>query len=791
MRRAALAALLAHWRRAPLQLLALLGGLMLATALWSAVQVINAEARASYAQAAGVLGQGRPARLVARDGGTLAEADLATLARAGWRVSPLVEGEVAGRNLIGIDPLTAPSDMAPVAAGAGAGALAAFILPPGEVHAREALPGLPAVVDALVAPGVAVADIGIAQTLLGMEGRLSAILLAPEAEQPLGRAPLEQVAPHLRPVAAGPGVDLAGLTRSFHLNLTAFGFLAFAVGLFIVQGAVALAFAQRRGTIRVLRCLGLDLRHVMALLAAELLLAALLAGAAGVALGQGVAVLLMPDVARSLDALYGAGVASVPGLRPGVWLAALGMGIAGTAVAGAGALWQAARLPVLADPLRPAPRPGRWLLPALGLLAAAAVLAVRAQGMGAAIALLVCLMGGGALALPVLLAAVLRGLARLARGPFAGWFWADAARALPDLRLALMALLLAMATNVGVTTMVSSFRLAFEAFLDQRLVADLQVTLPPDADAAAVEAWAAAGGAQVLPRLATGTTIAGLPAELQGLRDAPAYRSGWRLLAGRPDAWDRLARGTGVLVSEQLANRAGLGVGDVIDLGAGDDARLEIVGIHADYGNPLGQASIGEALFRRLHPGVAPGRLGLVLPAGADPGAVAAGLRAEFGLAGDEIAARAAIRAASLAVFERTFAVTAALSVLTLAVAGFALLMSLATLATMRLPQVAPLWAMGVGRRALALAELGRALGLAALTGVLALPLGLALAWALLAVVNVAAFGWRLPLFLFPADWARLLGLALVAAALAGLVPALGLWRAGPARLLRVFADDR
>ena len=47
---------------------------------------------------------------------------------------------------------------------------------------------------------------------------------------------------------------------------------------------------------------------------------------------------------------------------------------------------------------------------------------------------------------------------------------------------------------------------------------------------------------------------------------------------------------------------------------------------------------------------------------------------------------------------------------------------------------------------------------LAALTAVAALPLGLALAWVLLAVVNVAAFGWRLPMQVFPAGLAAAVG---------------------------------
>jgi putative ABC transport system permease protein len=150
-----------------------------------------------------------------------------------------------------------------------------------------------------------------------------------------------------------------------------------------------------------------------------------------------------------------------------------------------------------------------------------------------------------------------------------------------------------------------------------------------------------------------------------------------------------------------------------------------------------------------------------------------------------------AIKAFSLGVFERTFTVTAALNVLTLAVAGFAILMSLLTLAAIRLPQLAPVWAMGLTRGALARVELVRALVLAALTSVLALPLGLALAWVLLAFVNVEAFGWRLPMYLFPGDYARLGLWTMGAAGLAALWPAWRLARTPPSHLLKVFANER
>jgi len=163
----------------------------------------------------------------------------------------------------------------------------------------------------------------------------------------------------------------------------------------------------------------------------------------------------------------------------------------------------------------------------------------------------------------------------------------------------------------------------------------------------------------------------------------------------------------------------------------------------------------------------------------------------EAGIAGTQTVNQAGIKAISLAIFERTFTVTTALNVLTLAVAGFAILMSLLTLATMRVPQLAPAWAVGMTRAEIGRLELLRAVMLAALTAVLALPLGLALAWALLAVVNVAAFGWRLPMYLFPFDYARLAGFALLAAGLAALWPARRLGRTPPADLLKVFSHER
>jgi putative ABC transport system permease protein len=71
------------------------------------------------------------------------------------------------------------------------------------------------------------------------------------------------------------------------------------------------------------------------------------------------------------------------------------------------------------------------------------------------------------------------------------------------------------------------------------------------------------------------------------------------------------------------------------------------------------------------------------------------------------------------------------------------------------------------------------------------LPLGLALAWQLVAVVNVQAFGWRLPFHVFPAQLAQTIALALLTAAAAAIWPIIRFVRITPAALAKVFANER
>ncbi|MGH8352091.1 MAG: FtsX-like permease family protein [Pseudomonas sp.] len=817
-----LSGLFSHWRRHPVQFFSVLTGLWLATSLWTGVQALNSQARESYARASQLLAGDNQYALGARNGGLFAQQYFIELRRAGWPVSPLLQGRLRLQGqaeqrlqLIGIEPLTLPSGTALAGRAVDTLDLATFLGRPGRTwiapetlkdldleageqplsESGQALP--PLEVRPQLAPGVLLVDIGVAQRLLAAPQQLSRLLLAGDFARDNPSLP-PQLAEQLVLKRSNEAADLARLTDSFHLNLTALGLLAFVVGLFIVHASIGLALEQRRSLLRTLRACGVSARTLLGALTLELCGLALLGGLAGVVSGYWLASLLLPDVAASLRGLYGAEVAGQLGLSPPWWFGGLAISLLGALLAGANSLLRAARLPLLA-----LAQPEAWhqaqalwlrrqalLAGALGVLALVAL--IGGNSLMAGFVLLAGMLLSAALCLPLCLSLLLEGLLPRCRSPLAQWFIADSRQQLPGLALALMALLLALAANIGVGSMTEGFRKTFAGWLDQRLAAELYLTPQDPQQALAIGAWLNRQPQvrAVLPSWRVELQLQGWPAQLSGILDHPTYRAHWPLLSASPDAWEQLARQEALMLSEQLARRLNLQLGERLSLPTPKgEWTLVVAGIYADYGNPKGHLLVNVAGLQRYWPGLSPSSYSLHLPAAEVPELMRA-LQGAFALDSSRIIDQSELKAWSTRVFERTFAATAALNSLTLGVAGVALFISLLTLGQARLSQLAPLWALGVSRPQLAWLSLGQTLLLALITLLLAVPLGLLLAWCLVAVINVQAFGWRLPLHVFPWQLLQLLAMALLATLLAAAWPLWKLGRTTPAELLRTFADE-
>ncbi|MEO1733878.1 MAG: FtsX-like permease family protein [Pseudomonadota bacterium] len=359
MTRALILALWSHWRRKPGQFFSVMAGLALATALWSAVQAINDQARRSYDAAAAVLAPPEQTHVVPTAGHRLTLADYATLRRAGWQVTPVQEtrtriGETFA-TVLGVDLFGYPLLPTGLTEGTDAPGPVDLIQAPGvafahpetaqriglvatglRIHSSEALP-----------TGIVLADLAISRTLVAQPDDLNRLLLL--ENQPVDRPPLASIAPHLRTeLSQAQAVNgTERLTESFHLNLTAFGLLSFTVGLFIVQSTIALAFEQRRPLVRNLRSMGVPRSTLTRALVLEVVVLALCAGAVGLVLGYMIAGALLPGVSATLRGLYGADVAGSLTLRP-IWiLSGLAMSVAGALIAALGAILRLHHIPIL------------------------------------------------------------------------------------------------------------------------------------------------------------------------------------------------------------------------------------------------------------------------------------------------------------------------------------------------------------------------------------------------------------------------------------------------------------
>jgi putative ABC transport system permease protein len=249
--------------------------------------------------------------------------------------------------------------------------------------------------------------------------------------------------------------------------------------------------------------------------------------------------------------------------------------------------------------------------------------------------------------------------------------------------------------------------------------------------------------------------------------------------------WDRGA--DAVIVSEPYANRHGVRAGDRVRLRSDRGERdFLVAGVFYDYGSSAGVVVMGRQTYERFWDDRRISSLGIEIAPGVDPGALMTALRAQAA-EGQDVVVRSnrALREASLQIFDRTFAITGVLRTLTIAVAFIGMLAALMALGLDRAREIGVLRTLGLTPKQVWVLVTAQSGLMGLLAGVLAVPGGLLLAWVLVFVINRRSFGWTMPLALSPAILLQGVGLAVLAAVLAGLYPAWKMATALPADALR------
>jgi putative ABC transport system permease protein len=241
-----------------------------------------------------------------------------------------------------------------------------------------------------------------------------------------------------------------------------------------------------------------------------------------------------------------------------------------------------------------------------------------------------------------------------------------------------------------------------------------------------------------------------------------------------------------MIINEPMANRYNLQVGDILKLLTDRGPRsFPIVGIAVDY-DVRAVAFVHDPVFRRYWDDDKVSAVALYVDPGVDVDQKVVEMRSA--LSGDSgllVRSNRGAREDALTVFDRTFAITAALQLLSMIVAFIGILSTLMSLQLERTREIGILRSIGMTRRQLwrlSLLETGL---IGSSAGLVAIPTGLALAAILIYIINLRSFGWTLQMQIAPIEIGRAFLVAVVAALVAGILPAWRMGRIQPATALR------
>ncbi len=637
-----------------------------------------------------------------------------------------------------------------------------------ELDVQVALDRVRLHVAGLLPPGlyrqpVAMLDIATAQWRLRRVGRIDRVDLRLEtaADRAQVRNALQALLPPgVHVVTPGEASDDAvRLTRAYRSNLTALALVALFTGAFLVYATQSLAVARRRREIALLHAMGMTVREQLgaALLSGSIV--GVLGAAAGVVLGALVARAGLAAFGADLGAGYFRGVA--PTLDVGVveYLVFFVLGVGAAVVATLAPAREAAAVPAAAalkagDEAPLAARTHGRIAIAL-IVAGIAVLRLPALD---GIALpgyvsIACLLLGAVFLTPNLAAAVFSRLRPT--GP--AWRQVAVAQLRGTARRAtvsIAAVLVSFSLMVAMAIMVFSFRMSLEAWMQRILPADLYVRAGSSAQAAAYLDEPAQRAITALDGVARVHFLRFIDVLLPGERLPLTIiarpiddRTAGQVLPLRRSAASPATPGAlHVWVSEAAVDLRGFDAGDEFDLPLGGQVvRASVRGVWRDYERPGGAVVLDRGRFVALTGDRNATSSAIWLRAGVDPAAFAVRLRDTMQRTGDyDVALPGEIRGRSLALFDRTFAVTYLLEAVAVLIGLFGISASTSSQVLARRGEFGMLRHLGVTR-----AEIGRMLAfegaaLGAIGVVAGLVVGGIISLILIYVVNRQSFHWTM-----------------------------------------------
>ncbi len=358
------------------------------------------------------------------------------------------------------------------------------------------------------------------------------------------------------------------------------------------------------------------------------------------------------------------------------------------------------------------------------------------------------------------------------------------------------ALVVAVASTVGVGVMVDSFRVTVVSWLESQLQADIYVQPPSSvarfADAELlpelVEVLQQTQGVERVHSVYSETITANFgPTNLVTTSLGALAQQTYEIKRAESGFWDRFPNQQVVMVSEVYAYRHGVSLGDTLQLQTDQGLQEFLIeAVYYDYASDIGSVTMNREVYDRFYDNRTISGLALYASEGTPVEVLVERLRERAdGLQEVFIRSNRGLREASIEIFDRTFTVTYVLRLLAVIVAFVGILSSLMALQLERAREHAVLRANGMTPGQLWNYVIMQTGVMGGMAGILSLPLGVIISYVLVYVINLRSFGWTLEFLVSPSLLFQAFGLAVLAALLAGIYPSIKMAQANPAHALR------
>jgi putative ABC transport system permease protein len=558
------------------------------------------------------------------------------------------------------------------------------------------------------------------------------------------------------------------LSRAYRINMNVLALVALFTGAFLVFSTQALSVVRRRAQFAMLRVLGLTRAQLLRQILLEGALLGLLGSLSGLTLGYAMARGALHFFGSDLGGGYFPGVQPQVGFEPLASALFLILGIAVSVLGSLAPALEAARARPAAA-LKAGAEEGAlarlatpW--PALLCLVAAACLTQLPPWfdapIGGYVAVALLLVGGIALmprVTALIFGAAGRVFARRRRvGAASTLALARLANAPGHASIAMGGVLSSFALIVAMAIMVASFRVSVEDWLVHLLSADLYVRVAPNGDTGGLRpdeqnllANVPGIRSAAFARTSRLTLDPARPDVAVLAREIDAAEPGANLqMTGAILQPSELRSGeTPVWVSEAMVDLYGYRLGQRVKLPLGGNGHVFVVaGVWRDYVRQNGAIQIRLADYRHLTEDTSATDIAVTVQPGVRVDSVMAGLRAlPFGASLD-LSRPDEIRAHTLVIFDRSFAVTYLLEAVAIVIGLFGVAATFSAQALARAREFGMLRHVGV-TRAQILAILALESGMLTACGIaMGFVLGFAISLILVFVVNPQSFHWSMSL---------------------------------------------